>query len=149
MSEFTVREIDLSAATGLSKYEFKKRRDQLLEKGVDFSTEKNAIVLTPAAALKVLVDLEVSSPANLLEKLSGGESGEKNGGARSSVRFPEAADLHPAEKNGAKKTAAVPVPEGVEIVTGYKAADQYEDSGGVYGVRRAYPGEGSGQPHDM
>jgi len=90
MNEFTVSEALLSDASGISRDVLRKKRRQLhLQKGVDYNREKNALFLTEPASLRVLTALEVSSPANVLEKLlSDSEAFSKNVKKRAPISGP-------------------------------------------------------------
>jgi len=77
MTEYPIKEAELAEASGISRSLFQKKREELLKPYADFMKIKNALHLTEDAALRVLVALEVSSPANLLEGLLGRSGAKK------------------------------------------------------------------------
>jgi len=67
MSGFTVMEKDLADASGVPRSVFIKKRRALVD-GVDFAQVKNATAYTKEAALRLLQDVGVASPDNVLER---------------------------------------------------------------------------------
>ena len=69
MSNYPIPETAMAEASGVSQYDLKKQREELLNQGEDFDLVKNAICLTEDAALLVFTSLDASSPALLLERI--------------------------------------------------------------------------------
>jgi len=67
MAEYTVFEKELSEASGVLKGVISKKRREILKGGDDYKLVKNAMAYTPDAALRLLAELGVASPANVLE----------------------------------------------------------------------------------
>jgi len=69
MSKYPIPEIAMAEASGVSQYDLKKQREELLTKDWDYDIVKNAICLTEDAALLVFTSLDVSSPVSLLDRI--------------------------------------------------------------------------------
>jgi hypothetical protein len=68
MSEFTVLEKDLAAAAGVSRSILQKKRAAELSDGVDYGRAGNSTAYSRCAALRVLDELGVDCPPDVLKR---------------------------------------------------------------------------------
>jgi len=78
MVEYTVFERDLVSSSGVKPSVVSKKRREILVEGDDYGLVKNATAYTRPAAFRLLVELGVGSPANVLEMACKGLPDEKS-----------------------------------------------------------------------